>query len=211
MPDAASPRAVYEHRLALRRDAFATADRRARRLSHARLATFAAGLLVVGLSLGADRLDPRWIALPAIAFVALVVLHDRVLRRRDEASRAVRYYEDGLARVDGAFAGRGPSGERFRDPEHPYADDLDVFGSGSLFDLLCRARTAAGEALLARWLLAPAPPDEVRERQAAVAELRDALDLRESLSLVGDSVAPGLHAEALLHWGATAPPAPAAA
>ncbi len=207
----AQVRTEYEQRLAARRTDANAARRRATRISQARLAVFALGVVVAGIALGAKRIDPRWLLAPALAFVALVALHDRVLRLRDAREHGVRYYEDGIARLDAAFAGRGPSGERFRDPAHPYADDLDLFGEAGLFDLLCRARTAAGEATLAAWLLAPAPPDEVRGRQHAVAELAPALELRESLALVGDSVATGLHAAALMRWGESAPAAPALA
>jgi hypothetical protein len=217
MPNAAAPdaeaqvRAEYEQRLAARRTDATAARRLATRISQARLAVFALGVVLAGVALGAKRLDPRWLLAPALGFAALVALHDRVLRRRDAREHSVRYYEDGVARLDAKFAGRGPSGERFRDPEHPYADDLDLFGEAGLFDLLCRARTAAGEATLAGWLLAPAPSDEVRGRQHAVAELAPALALRESLALVGDSVATGLHADALMRWGESAPAAPAPA
>jgi hypothetical protein len=206
-PDA-EVRSDYEARLAARRADAAAARARATRISQARLAVFAIGVVLAGVAFGTQRLDPRWLGIPAIAFLALVVAHDRVLRRREARDRSVRYYEDGVARLDGAFAGRGPDGARFRDPEHPYADDLDLFGAGGLFDLVCRARTAAGEATLASWLLAPADETAIRARQAAVAELAPARDLRESLALVGESVAAGLHAEPLLRWGESAPPAP---
>jgi hypothetical protein len=46
------------------------------------------------------------------------------------------------------------------------------------------ARTGAGEEALAAWLKAPADPEEVRARQAAVAELRDALEARERAALL---------------------------
>jgi MutS domain V len=204
-------RAEYEQRLALRRADATAARRSATRISQARLAVFALGVVLAGIAFGAKRLDPRWLLAPALGFAALVIAHDRVLRRRDAREHSVRYYEDAVARLDANFAGRGPSGERFRDAEHPYADDLDLFGEAGLFDLLCRARTAAGEATLASWLLAPAASEEVRGRQQAVRELCPALDLRESLALVGESVASGLHAEALMRWGESAPPAPTAA
>src|SRR5690606_34251317 len=99
----------------------------------------------------------------------------------------------------------------YRDPQHPYAEDLDLFGSGSLFELLCRARTRAGEDALAAWLCGPAAPEVVRARQEAARELRDALDLREELALTGARVAAGLHADALARWGEGAPPPPSAA
>jgi hypothetical protein len=214
-PAAESPRALvragYEKLLA-ERHADATAARRAAaRISNARLALFGLGLLLAGIAFATGRLDPRWLLAPALGFIALVVWHDRVLRRAETRERSVRYYEDGLARLEARFAGRGAGGERFRDPEHPYADDLDLFGAGGLFELLCRARTSAGEAKLAGWLLAPAASDEARSRQAAVLELSRAQDLRESLALVGEAVAGGLHDGRLERWGETAPPAPSGA
>ena len=38
-----------------------------------------------------------WLIAPVAAFLALLIYHDRVLRARELASRAVRYYERGLA------------------------------------------------------------------------------------------------------------------
>ena len=207
----ASIRAEYERRLALRRASEAAARRRAARISNARLAVFAAGIALAWLAFAAHRLSAHWLWAAGLLFLALVLWHDRVLRRQAAAGRAVRWYEDGLARIDARFAGRGAAGERFRDPHHPYAEDLDLFGRGSLFELLCRARTAAGEETLAAWLLAPATPESVRARQAAVAQLAARHDLREELAGLGDEVAPGLHAEALARWGEAAPAPPSAA
>ena len=210
-PAPTSIRAEYERRLALRRASEAAARRRAARISNARLAVFAAGIALAWLAFAAHRLSGHWLWAAGLLFLVLVLWHDRVLRRQAAAGRAVRWYEDGLARIDARFAGRGAAGERFRDPHHPYAEDLDLFGRGSLFELLCRARTAAGEETLAAWLLAPATPESVRARQAAVAELAARHDLREELAGLGDEVAPGLHAEALARWGEAAPAPPSAA
>ena len=192
-------------RLAARRGEAAVLAGRQRRLSNARLAVFAAGLAVAWLGFGAKVVAAGWLALPVAVFAALVVWHDRVIRARERADRAVLFYEHGLARLSGRWPGTGEAGEAFRDPHHPYAEDLDLFGPGSLFELLCRARSAAGERRLAAWLLSPAPPEEVRARQAAVAELRPRLDLREELALLGEDVRAGLHPEALAAWGAEPP------
>ena len=51
------------------------------------------------------------------------------------------------------MVGAGETGQRFVDPNHPYSADLDIFGKGSLFQLVCGARTSAGEATLASWLV----------------------------------------------------------
>jgi hypothetical protein len=191
----------YALRGALRRRAAETLGRRDRRLSNARLAIFAAGIAAAIAVFGARAIGPLWIVPPIVAFLALLPFHDRVIRRRERAERAVAFYDRGLARLAHRFAGTGEPGERFRDPHHPYAEDLDLFGAGSLYELLCAARTREGEERLASWLLAPAPPDEVRARQEAVAELRGRLDLREDLALLGEDVRAGLHAAPLRRWG----------
>jgi hypothetical protein len=145
-----------------------------------------------------------WSLLPVIALAVLVVRHDAVVRARDAAARAVAFYDRGLARIEDRWIGSGATGERLTDDGHLYANDLDLFGRGSLFELLSIARTRAGEDTLAAWLKHPAVPDEARSRQRAVAELTDALDLREDISVVGREVTE-IRSDSLTAW-ADAPP-----
>ena len=135
---------------------------------------------------------------------ALLFAHDRLLAERQRALRSVAFYERAFTRLESRWAGGGTQGERFRDSHHPYADDLDLVGEGSLFELLCAARTRAGEDTLAAWLLGPANPEQIQLRQGAVRELTPRLDLREDLARLGDEVRSGLHPEPVCAWG-TAP------
>ena len=80
---------------------------------------------------------------------------------------------------------------------------MDLFGAQSLFQLLCTARTAGGEATLARWLMEPATPPEIRARQVAIDELRGRLDLREALWIAGEEVRAAIDPERLTAWGAS--------
>src|SRR6185295_6412531 len=98
--------------------------------------------------------------------------------------RGAELYRKGIERLDDSWAGKGSTGERFIDRKHPYAKDLDLFGTGSLFELISTARTRVGEETLAAWLMSPATPDVVRARQKSVDELRPGLDLREDLALL---------------------------
>jgi len=129
-----------------------------------------------------------------------MITHERLIRQRRAARRACAFYEKGLARIEDRWAGAGESGERFDDPAHPYAEDLDLFGKGSLFELLCTTRLRTGEDTLARFLLEPAAPDVVRARQEAVAELRPRLDLREEMDLLGEDLRSGINPRALAAW-----------
>jgi len=209
--DAASastdPHAEYSERLRRRREAEAHWRRLDRRISNLRLAVFATIAVVAWFAFAAETLSIAWAALPIAIFVALLPIHDRVIRSRERAGEAVVHYERGLARLEHRWLGNGEPGEVFRDPRHPFAEDLDLFGRGSLFELLCTARTRAGEQTLASWLREPADPNTIRARQAAVEELRRSIDLREDLALLASEVRVGLRPEALRAWG-TAEPIP---
>ncbi len=149
---------------------------------------------------GYHLLSPLWLVVPVAAFVVLSVVHERILRQRRRAARAAKFYENGIARIEGRWAGKGISGIEYDDAAHPYAEDLDLFGKGSLFELLCTARLRTGEQTLAKWLLAPAAPEEIRSRHEAIEELRPRLDLREDLALAGDEIRSGIHPPDLIRW-----------
>ncbi len=205
-----TPHAHYEARLAERRGTVAALTARTERISRARTITFVGGIAVVVLAFDLAWLPRLAVLAPVAIFVGLVIVHERARLARALAERAAAFYVAGLARLEHAWAGKGASGERFLDPAHPYAADLDLFGRGSLFELLCTARTRAGEESLARWLLAPAAPDEVRARQRAIDELRPRVDLREEMALLGEDVRGAVDPDALTAW-ATAASAPVAA
>jgi hypothetical protein len=174
-------------------------QRRSHALAWAKIAA-AVAELGVGLWFLYTKQGAGFLLLPLVAFLALAVGHERVLRALRTLRAAVLFYERGLARLEDRWSGTGETGLRFLASEHPYARDLDLFGKGSLFELLSTVRTRAGEETLAGWLLNPAPVAEIRARQQAVEELRARLVFREELFTAGDVVAPGLHPEALTAW-----------
>ena len=194
------PLATYRDLLTQRREAAAGWQRRADWLSHARLLTFLAGAVVAGGAVFGGWPSAWWLAAPVGAFAALVVWHDRVLLAEARAARAVAWYEHGIARIEDRWTGLGPAGGRFADAEHLYAQDLDLFGDGSLFQLLCTARTQAGEETLADWLKTPAAPAEVADRQAAVRELRPRVALREEINVAAEDVRTGVRPDRLAAW-----------
>ncbi len=135
------------------------------------------------------------------AFMGLLIAHDRVLDRMPRRALTIHFYESGLARMNGQWEGRGPRGDRYTDTSHVYARDLDLFGSASVFQYLCIARTRSGEDCLANWLLNPAPLDVIAARQTAVRDLAVRLGFRERLVSAGETVRNAMHPEALSAWG----------
>jgi hypothetical protein len=198
------PAAEYRRRRDARRAAVAAAERRSTQLSYARVAAFVLAVAAIWAA-ATHRAPGVAVAVPVVGFIVLVVIHDRADRARRRALRAVDYWEHGLARIEERWVGQGEGGARFYDDAHPYARDLDLFGKGSLFELLCTARTRSGEETLARWLNVPAAAADVRARQEAVKELRARLDLREQLALAGEDVRAEVDPQGLSRWGAAAP------
>ena len=146
-----------------------------------------------------------WFLIPIVGFFALAPTQQRITERRRRCERAAEFYRSGLARLDDQWAGKGATGERFIDRAHPYAEDLDLFGTGSLFELISTARTLVGEETLASWLLSPATPEVVRARQSGIVELRPCLDLREDLALLAEGTHTSADARALTAWVASPP------
>jgi hypothetical protein len=190
----------YTRRLREREAAHAAALATERRISNLRLAVFAGGLVLAFVAWRTE-LAAGWLLVPAIGFVALVIAHDRARRRAERARRAEAHYAAGLRRLDGTWPGHGLVRADLAPPDHPYASDLDLFGSGSIFERVCTARTGAGVHRLASWLLAPAPVDEVRRRQRAVDALRPRIDLREAIALAGDELTAEVDPDVLVAWG----------
>lgn len=194
------PATEYQNRLEKRRFEAARWLRLEKAISLSRLAVMIALAVVAWLSLQSGLFSPGWTVAPLAVFTALVLAHRGVLAKVAVAQRSAQYYEEGLARIEDQWMGRGPSGQRFVDGAHPYAADLDIFGSASLFQLLCTARTRAGEDKLAQWLMEGSPETEIRQRQMAVKDLCERVDFREELWRLGEGVAERLHADALIPW-----------
>ena len=77
-------------------------------------------------------------------------------------------------------------GNEFTDPSHPYSFDLDIFGKGSLFQMMNRTTTSGGTEMLAKWMKAPLlNPVEIIERQQSVNELAQLRDWRTKFLLEG--------------------------
>jgi len=190
----------YRQRLKDRESRFAHHEKTHIRLGNIRLVLVLAAAGIAWESIWLHAFSYWWLAGSMLVFVSVGSYHSGILRARDLARRAVAFYRNGLARIEDHWAGAGQTGERFDDSHHVYAADLDLFGRGGLFELLCTARTRMGEETLAKWLLSPSTVDQIGERHGAIDELRDQLDLREELAILSEDARAGVYPEALVHW-----------
>ena len=148
----------------------------------------AALALLLALSLYAIRgqMSFLWPSLP----IPIAAASARRLRQSRQSKsrmwRLKRFYERAVQRVNGKWAHSGITGEEFSEPDHVYSADLNVIGEGSLFEMLCIARTSIGRRGLANYLLHTPPIEESILRQEAVRELRGRTDLRERVAMLGE-------------------------
>lgn len=206
MPDLPPTPAHYTDRA----DAFAARARQERRrynrFSLLRLLTFIAALVLVILLISWQWLTGLIVALVLIiAFARFVRWHQQLLARAEFLEHMARINRAESAALEydyQHFAAGGP----YTDPGHPYSLDLDIFGPYSLFQYLNRSTTAVGAERLARWLQAPAPTNEVQQRQRAVAALAPQVEWRQTLQAIGANLNDELrYRDQLLGWLEAAP------
>jgi hypothetical protein len=176
--------AIFRTRLDSNRLTLAKLDRQGAWIANFRVATFL-GAVAAGALAWEAKVPGGWgwsaASVFFTAYVVLVAVHRRILSTESRERILESLNARGLSRLDGtwhAFPGRG---DRFLDPGHPYIPDLDVFGPGSLFQLIDESGTIAGEDRLAAWLSSPAALSVIQARQLAIAELGAMLDFRQQL------------------------------
>jgi hypothetical protein len=196
----AEPKAEYSERLAKYLKVIAEKDHAHLQVGYAKLAVIAAGLLLLWTVWAKQLVPAHWLLAPVAVYALLTILHERVLRAKARANTAADFYRKGIARIEDRWAGGGQTGERFRDANHVYAEDLDLFGPGCLFELLSTARLPMGESRLANWLGEGSEVGTILERQKLIEELREKLDLREDLAVTGEDLRARLNPESLIDW-----------
>ena len=195
------PSSSYRSRLEQRRQLARTLQRQNLQLGYLRLLWALALAVLLWYVFGQHAVRWPWLLLPCLGFGITARRHTGVLAAALQAKRAITWYEVGLARLEDRWSGLQPRQTPEVAHDSLYADDLDLFGPGSLFELLCTTRTGLGESTLADWLLQPASREGVAARQAAVHELRDRLDLRESMASASGPATFSLEPQALAMWG----------
>ncbi len=143
------------------------------RISLFRLLAFL--LLVGGVLVGwlAGRTWGWVIAFLALAtFLFLICYHARLADLQEYLERFILVHERYLLRMQGGWETLPETGSEFLQETDYVSADLDVFGTGSLYQLLCVAHTPEGKKRLAQVLRqAPEETEKRKRRQQAVAEL----------------------------------------
>ena len=107
-----------------------------------------------------------------LLFVVLVARHRKLERLRLLTKAYLAVTAGYLERFSGAWKNLPEDGAAYAKEKRPPDRDLHIFGTASLYQYLCAARTQAGRDRLAAALTAtPRDLERTRRRQAAVVEL----------------------------------------
>ncbi len=177
----------FEQAAHVARAAAQTAAGRVSRLALLRLVSFIL-LTIAVIYLFAEGYWPAGIGLIVLGLVGfnrLIGMQEHATRAEalqlataSVAEREVRLQSYDFSEQDG--------GQDFADARHPYSGDLDVFGRRSLFAQFNVTASLLGRHALARYLTQVlAKAEHMHERQAAVVELRAALDWRLAFGGIG--------------------------
>lgn len=133
-------------------------------------------------------LGPVW-AIPAVIILLIIFIQ---LVYKDLANKAaikhlghlVNINKDELKALDGEYF-QFADGAAYLPKEHFYAADIDILGHASLFQFVNRTTSDMGSAQLADWLLNPANPDAILERQSAIKEIKEKMNWRQDIQAFG--------------------------
>jgi DNA mismatch repair ATPase MutS len=129
-----------------------------------------------------------WSGILAIsAFIAFVILSLTDKKKKKNIKRIqilILINEKEVKALAGDYTSFDP-GNEFIDQSHDYTHDLDIFGEGSLFQFINRTSTIFGKLRLAEYFSnAFGQSDKEIQRQQAVKELSEMVELRQKLQLI---------------------------
>lgn len=120
--------------------------------------------------------------LSAILFIFFLVYDLGISSKLKKSKRLLLINDKYMKRIDGTWTEFEDIGEDFKDIDHPYSNDLDIFGNSSLFQLINTTKTFLGRNKLIKLLKSPDLNTIVIEkRQKAVNELSGKIEFCERL------------------------------
>ena len=119
----------------------------------------------------------------ALALLALALAQGRVALRAAWSAEVAAYNTECLWRLQRLWDRLPEPTVDVPESDRAMSDDLDLFGPRSVFHWLCRAGLPEARRRLRDWMLSPANPEAIRQRQVAARELADRVDLRERLAV----------------------------
>ena len=156
------------------------------KISWLRLLVFIISSTTLITLFSSNLITPVFIVFPVsgVCFALVIKYHNKIDYLRKHTSFLKRINELEILREKCTLE-EFETGDQFINQNHQYTSDLDIFGQHSVYQLINRTTTESGRICLAHWLSAPAPNDEIRNRQKAIKELSQKLEWRQEFQASG--------------------------
>lgn len=115
--------------------------------------------------------------LTELTFFFIVIVFALLVRKQSRLEKEKQYFhrlkEINKNEISTLSFGKNlySDGTEWIDDHHYYSSDLDIFGPSSLFQLINRCVTMAGNRLLGEWFSAPGEKERIVERHEAIKEI----------------------------------------
>ena len=163
-----------------------------------RLVVFLIGVAAIYFLWGNTRVILAIVVAEIALFLFLVSRHSRLKYKRDFLQEMIAINKTELQVLDRDFYDL-PDGDTFKDPEHEFSQDIDLFGRGSFFQYLNRTGLASGSQKLADLLTANSIED-IPQKQEAVQELATQSDWRQEFRATARLVKANYDTRHILNW-----------
>jgi hypothetical protein len=124
--------------------------------------------------------------LSIIAFVVLVSRHQNIKHKKTIVKRLITINENESKALNGDVS-MFKNGEVYKDEQHVFSADLDIFGDRSFFQFINRTATNEGESKLADVILSNDYCD-ISEKQSAIKNLAEKIQFRQQFTAEADAV-----------------------
>ena len=106
-------------------------------------------------------------------FLVIAFFHNEKINYKKKLLTMLKYYENGIKRLDGTWKEFNDIGKEFIDRNHNFSSDLDIFGKSSLFQWINITKTSFGRKKLANKMMINNLPTryEIQDNQEAIREL----------------------------------------
>lgn len=138
------------------------------------------------------------IAVGLIPFVFMVIRHNNLQYQRDLKKALIDYNETEIKVLHRNYTWL-PDGSPYKDPDHAYSQDIDLFGRGSFYQYMNRTALESGSRFLATLLLEN-DITRISEKQKSIQELSKLPEWRQQFSAVASLVKTEIPAERVVKW-----------
>ncbi|MBX2826782.1 MAG: DNA mismatch repair protein MutS [Flavobacteriaceae bacterium] len=138
------------------------------------------------------------VAAGIITFIMLIKRHDR-LKKEHLFHKALVAINTRELKVLGGEYFDLPQGNEFKDPEHFYSQDIDLFGRGSFYQYMNRTALDSGSRRLAATITANDCSD-IHMKQEAIQELQKMPEWRQQFSALASLVKVEVKSERVVQW-----------